>query len=74
VGPEDAHRGGGGWFGIADADSRPPPPTDPPRCSFCQRETFRGVAGPTPAVFICFDCIDLAAEIKAESLGEVTDT
>ena len=34
-----------------------------PKCSFCGKETRRGVAGPTPTVFICAECIALASRI-----------
>jgi ATP-dependent Clp protease ATP-binding subunit ClpX len=39
------------------------------RCSFCGKrgsEVGRIVAGPTPAVAICSECIALCAEIMAE--------
>jgi len=38
------------------------------RCSFCGRVGNQGVMG--SAAFICFECIELAAEIKSESLGD----
>jgi hypothetical protein len=58
---------GGGWFGV------PKPANggqgrDPPRCGFCGKVGNQGVMG--TAAFICFDCIDLAAEIKGKSLGD----
>ena len=69
VGSEPPKMVGGGWFGVSkpahgDGDQK----QDPPTCSFCGREGRRGVMG--GAAFICFDCIDLAAEIKSESLGD----
>lgn len=48
--------------------------TDPlrpyPPCLFCGRANRRGIAGPDQSIYICFDCIDLAAEMKAEHLAE----
>jgi ClpX C4-type zinc finger len=35
-------------------------------CLFCGRVRARGVAGPTPDIYICPDCIRLAAEILDE--------
>ena len=40
------------------------------RCSFCgkRRDTVKGfVAGPTPAIAICDECVALCAEILSES-------
>ena len=53
------------------------PPTGPAwlesiRCSFCGKpatEVERIVAGPTPAVAICSECIALCAQIIAEEDG-----
>ena len=39
------------------------------RCSFCGKratEVDRVIAGPTPAVAICSECVELCAEIIAE--------
>lgn len=33
------------------------------KCSFCGLTRTGGVAGPTPTVYICGDCIDLVYEI-----------
>jgi ClpX C4-type zinc finger len=56
-----------------DAGARPPNPADAAlgaiRCSFCGKrgsEVARMVAGPTPAVAICSECIALCAEIMRE--------
>ncbi len=50
------------------------PVTDEPRpyppCRFCGRENRRGIAGPDQTIYICFDCIDLVAEMKDEHLAE----
>ena len=35
-------------------------------CSFCRQFRAGGVAGPTPDVYICPDCIELVAEILTE--------
>ena len=35
-------------------------------CLFCGRVRGGGVAGPTPDIYICPDCIRLAAEILDE--------
>lgn len=43
-----------------------------PTCRFCGRDNRRGIAGPTTAIYICFECIDLVAEMKAEHLAEAT--
>lgn len=46
-----------------------PGPLDSIRCSFCGKrgsEVDRIIAGPTPAVAICSDCVALASEIVAE--------
>lgn len=37
-------------------------------CNFCGRSTLVGVAGQTPAVFACDDCIVLMVEIREESI------
>ena len=34
-----------------------------PTCSFCRLDRPGGVAGPTPDVYICPACIELAKEI-----------
>jgi hypothetical protein len=41
-----------------------------PTCSFCGRLRKGGVAGSTPSVYICPDCIALAGEILASSEEE----
>jgi len=44
--------------------------TDDLRCSFCgkRRDAVRGfIAGPTPAVAICDECVALCTEILSES-------
>jgi hypothetical protein len=58
---------------MPDAGSTPPNPTTEAlgaiRCSFCGKrgtEVARMVAGPTPAVAICSECIAMCAEIMAE--------
>jgi hypothetical protein len=60
---------------VAAADPPPPdggevpPSLDSIRCSFCgKRGTDVGklIAGPTPAVAICNECVALCAEIIAE--------
>lgn len=48
-----------------DAPRRP----EPDLCLFCQLTGRPGVAGPTRDIFICFDCIVLADQIRRESLG-----
>ena len=35
----------------------------PLKCSFCGLERSGGVAGPTPSVYICPDCIDLTYQM-----------
>jgi len=58
-------------------DARQPPlrpETAALRCSFCgkRRDAVKGfVAGPTPAVAICDECVALCAEILSESGPEV---
>lgn len=42
---------------------------EPPRCSFCGKrysQVERLIAGPTPRVAICNECVELCAEILAE--------
>jgi hypothetical protein len=42
------------------------------RCSFCGKrgtEVGKIIAGPTPAVAICNECVDLCAEMIAEEGG-----
>ncbi|MBV9606390.1 MAG: hypothetical protein JO027_14835 [Solirubrobacterales bacterium] len=56
---------------MADADPPQPPPSflESIRCSFCGKrasEVDRIIAGPTPAVAICSECVGLCAEIIAE--------
>jgi ClpX C4-type zinc finger len=56
------------------AASEPPAPPGPPfpdsiRCSFCGKratEVEKVIAGPTPNVAICSECVGLCAEILAE--------
>jgi ClpX C4-type zinc finger len=45
-------------------------------CLFCGRVRTGGVAGPTPDIYICPDCIRLATEILNEQDGhrEPSDT
>lgn len=58
---------GGGWFGttpeeaVEDAQGAV-------SCGFCGRHDLPGVAGIPPA-FICFDCVDLANDIRHERLA-----
>jgi ClpX C4-type zinc finger protein len=43
------------------------------RCSFCGKayaDVERMVCGPTPAVAICNECVELCTEIIAEERGE----
>ena len=61
---------------MPDAGSTPPNPTTQAlgeiRCSFCGKrgtEVARMVAGSTPAVAICNECIVLCAQIAAEEEG-----
>jgi ATP-dependent Clp protease ATP-binding subunit ClpX len=61
---------------MPDAGADPPNPTTEAlgaiRCSFCGKrgsEVKRMVAGPTPAVAICSECIVLCAEILDEEEG-----
>jgi hypothetical protein len=43
-----------------------------PICSFCGRKKPGGVAGSTPALYICRDCIALASEmIDLQKDGEI---
>jgi hypothetical protein len=56
-----------------DAGAHPPNPTAAAlgaiRCSFCGKrgsEVARMVAGPTPAVAICSECVALCSQIIAE--------
>jgi ATP-dependent Clp protease ATP-binding subunit ClpX len=61
---------------MSDAGADPPPMTPGPqmsleaiRCSFCGKrgdEVRSIVAGPSPNVAICSECIDLCAQIIAE--------
>jgi hypothetical protein len=65
---------------MPDAGADPPWPTPGPhmsleaiRCSFCGKrgdEVRSIVAGPTPDVAICNECIGLCAEIIAEQRGD----
>lgn len=41
-----------------------------PTCRFCERDNLRGISGPTESIYICFECIDLVAAMKAEHLAE----
>lgn len=41
-----------------------------PTCRFCGRHNLRGISGATHSIYICFECIDLVAEMKAEHLAE----
>ncbi|MBV9802828.1 MAG: hypothetical protein JO130_06545 [Solirubrobacterales bacterium] len=62
---------------MAAAGPPPPPggtpgPLDSIRCSFCGKrgtEVDRIIAGPTPAVAICNECVDLCSEMMAEERG-----
>jgi hypothetical protein len=57
-------------FGWLPADD---PFEGPITCSFCgrpQSEEREIIAGPTPAVAICEDCVRLVAEMFAESRAE----
>ncbi|HZL54091.1 MAG TPA: ClpX C4-type zinc finger protein [Solirubrobacteraceae bacterium] len=43
------------------------------RCSFCGKpksQVLKLIAGPTPAVAICNECVELCGEIIAEELTE----
>ena len=60
---------------MTSADPPPPGGREAPRsleairCSFCGKrgtEVGRIIAGPTPAVAICNECIELCSEIIAE--------
>jgi hypothetical protein len=58
---------------MPDADATPPNPTTEAlgeiRCSFCGKrgtEVGKIVAGPSPRVAICSECIAICAEIMAE--------
>jgi ATP-dependent Clp protease ATP-binding subunit ClpX len=54
-----------------DEPSGPRRSADSIRCSFCGKrrsEVASIVAGPTPAVAICNECVALCAEIIAEPL------
>jgi ATP-dependent Clp protease ATP-binding subunit ClpX len=55
-------------------DESPPGPAwlESIRCSFCGKrgtEVGRIIAGPTPAVAICSECVVLCAQIVAEDGG-----
>ncbi len=50
-----------------------PAPRGESLCLFCGRLRRDGVAGPTPEIYICRDCIELAAEIVADQRSEATD-
>ena len=55
---------------MAPADT--PPPLESIRCSFCGRratEVGKVIAGPTPAVAICNECVALCADILAKERG-----
>jgi ClpX C4-type zinc finger len=46
-----------------------PPSLDEIRCSFCGKratEVDKIIAGPTPVVAICSECVELCSEIVAE--------
>jgi hypothetical protein len=56
-------------------DGSTPPPVSPAglRCSFCgkpQSQVLKLIAGPTPAVAICNECVQLCGEIIAEESEE----
>ena len=61
-------KSGEGWVGVSvDANNAGASASrQSPLCSFCGLSDRPGVAGPTPAVDISFDCIDRAAEVKAQ--------
>ncbi|MGH8995900.1 MAG: ClpX C4-type zinc finger protein [Acidimicrobiales bacterium] len=44
-----------------------------PTCSFCGLERRGGVAGPTPAVYICPDCIKLARQLLEPAEPQTPD-
>ena len=61
---------------MPDAGADPPNPAAEAlgaiRCSFCGKrgsEVGRIIAGPTPAVAICNECVELCAEMIAEDGG-----
>jgi ATP-dependent Clp protease ATP-binding subunit ClpX len=61
---------------MPDAGADPPNPTTEAlgaiRCSFCGKrgtEVARMLAGPTPGVAICNECVVLCAQIVAEEDG-----
>ncbi len=54
---------------MADEPTGPRPSVESIRCSFCGKprsQVASIVAGPTPAIAICNECVDLCAEIIAE--------
>ena len=54
---------------MSDQPQGPRRSTDSVRCSFCGKprgEVASIVAGPTPAIAICNECVDLCADIIAE--------
>ncbi len=64
---------------MPDAGAGPPPVTPGPRvsleairCSFCGKrgdEVESIVAGPSPTIAICSECVRLCADIMAEQRG-----
>jgi hypothetical protein len=55
---------------VTDEPAGPRRSADSIRCSFCGKPRAAVasiVAGPTPAVAICNECVDLCAEIIAET-------
>jgi ATP-dependent protease Clp ATPase subunit len=54
---------------MTDEPSAPRPSVEPIRCSFCGKprtQVASMIAGPTPAVAICNECVALCAEIVSE--------
>jgi ClpX C4-type zinc finger len=67
--PEDAERSEAPEGAMDDEPRGPRRSAEPIRCSFCGKprtEVESIVAGPTPAVAICNECVALCAEIIAE--------
>jgi ATP-dependent Clp protease ATP-binding subunit ClpX len=55
---------------MTDEPSGPRPSVEAIRCSFCGKprsQVASLVAGPTPAVAICNECVALCAEIVSEA-------
>ena len=63
--------------GFGTGPPRPPTTDGALRCSFCgkpQSQVRKLIAGPTPAVAICNECVELCTHIVTEDIPEAPDS